>query len=182
MGPGRGAPLLLAAVLLAAAPARAVEVVRISVVAGVAQVEVSGKGLSVESLREGAERQAVAGGRARLKLDGERLLLDGRPVDGAGLLFTSGGSIRCAGRDLSGEVEVRRAPGGLSVIDVLPVEDYVAAVIGGEMPPSFPPEARVETVASVVMDLGARVMQVAPDVPSLTRYVPVGLAAEAVPA
>lgn len=48
--------------------------------------------------------------------------------------------------------------------------------------PSFPPEARVETVASVVMDLGARVMQVAPQVPSLTRYVPVGLAAEAVTA
>ncbi len=48
--------------------------------------------------------------------------------------------------------------------------------------PSFPREARVETVASVVMDLGARVMQVAPDVPSLTRYEPVALAAEPVPA
>ena len=48
--------------------------------------------------------------------------------------------------------------------------------------PSSPPEVRVETVASVVMDLGARVMLVAPDVPSLTRYEPVGLVAEAVPA
>ncbi len=44
--------------------------------------------------------------------------------------------------------------------------------------PSLPPEARVETVASVVMDLGARVMQVAPDVPSLTKYTAVELAGE----
>lgn len=46
--------------------------------------------------------------------------------------------------------------------------------------PAFVPEARVETVASVVMDLGARVMQVAPDVPSLTEYIPVELVAETV--
>ncbi len=48
--------------------------------------------------------------------------------------------------------------------------------------PSVAPEACMETVASVVMDLGARVMHVAPDVPSLTGYVAVGLAPEAVPA
>ena len=48
--------------------------------------------------------------------------------------------------------------------------------------PSFPLEARVETVTSVVMDLGARVMHVAPDVPSLTHYEPVALEAEPVPA
>lgn len=158
MGPGRGAHLLLAAALFAATPARAVEVVRISVAAGVAEVEVSGAGLTVEPLREGAERQAVAGGRARLKLDGERLLLDGRQVDGAGLVFTASGSIRSAGRDLSGEVEVRRAPGGLAVIDVLPVEDYVAAVIGGEMPPSFPPEAlKAQAVAARTFAVGKKI-------------------------
>lgn len=44
---------------------------------------------------------------------------------------------------------------------------------------ALPPEARVETVASVVMDLGARVMQVAPDVPSLTHYAQVSLVGEA---
>jgi hypothetical protein len=38
----------------------------------------------------------------------------------------------------------------------------------------------METVASVVMDLGARVMHVAPDVPSQVDYVPVALG-EAVP-
>ena len=43
-------------------------------------------------------------------------------------------------------------------------------------------EARMETVASVVMDLGARIMHVAPDLPSRVAYDPVSLAAEPVAA
>lgn len=45
--------------------------------------------------------------------------------------------------------------------------------------PGLPPEARVETVASVIMELAAGVMHVAPDVPSLTRYRSVRLTGEA---
>jgi len=41
--------------------------------------------------------------------------------------------------------------------------------------PSFAPEARIETVASVVMDLGQGVMHIAPDVPSKADYTPVAL-------
>jgi isopenicillin-N N-acyltransferase like protein len=47
--------------------------------------------------------------------------------------------------------------------------------------PSLAPEACIETVASVVMDLGERVMFVAPDVPTRVDYVPVALG-ETVPA
>jgi len=47
--------------------------------------------------------------------------------------------------------------------------------------PSLPEEARVESVASVIMELSARRMHVAPGVPSLVDYEPVSLAA-AVPA
>jgi isopenicillin-N N-acyltransferase-like protein len=47
--------------------------------------------------------------------------------------------------------------------------------------PSLAPEARIETVASVVMDLGERVMHIAPDVPSRVDFVPVALG-ETVPA
>lgn len=46
---------------------------------------------------------------------------------------------------------------------------------------SLQPEARIETVASVVMDLGARVMHLAPDLPARADYLPVALR-EAVPA
>ncbi len=47
--------------------------------------------------------------------------------------------------------------------------------------PALAPEVCVETVASVVMDLGERVMHVAPDLPSLVDYLPVALS-EAQPA
>ena len=41
--------------------------------------------------------------------------------------------------------------------------------------PSLASEVRIETVASVVMDLGERVMHIAPDVPSRVDYLPVAL-------
>ena len=47
--------------------------------------------------------------------------------------------------------------------------------------PSLAPEVCIETVASVVMDLGRRVMHIAPDVPSKVDFVPVALG-EAQPA
>ncbi len=47
--------------------------------------------------------------------------------------------------------------------------------------PSLAPEICIETVASVVMDLGRRVMYIAPDVPSTVDFEPVALG-EALPA
>ncbi len=41
--------------------------------------------------------------------------------------------------------------------------------------PNVAPEACIETVASVVMDLGGRVMHIAPNVPSKVNFVPVAL-------
>ena len=48
--------------------------------------------------------------------------------------------------------------------------------------PSLPEHVRVETVASVVMELARGVMHVAADVPSRVEFQPVALAAEAIPA
>ena len=45
--------------------------------------------------------------------------------------------------------------------------------------PALAPEVCIETVASVVMDLGGRVMHVAPDVPSRVDYSPVWLGSDA---
>lgn len=42
--------------------------------------------------------------------------------------------------------------------------------------PSLPPEAQIETVASVIMELARGVMHVAPDLPSRADYEPVALA------
>ena len=47
---------------------------------------------------------------------------------------------------------------------------------------ALPPEAQIESVASVIMELARGVMHVAPDVPSRSEYQPVALAAEMAPA
>jgi stage II sporulation protein D len=135
--------------LLAASPARAAEVVRIAVVSGAERVTVEAAGLTLRPLRDGAAPEAVASGRAELALEGDALTVNGEPLDAAGAVFGAEGGVMAAGIALQGEVEVRRAPGGLAAIDVLPLEDYVAAVTGAEMPPGFPPEAlRAQAVAA----------------------------------
>jgi stage II sporulation protein D len=141
----------LAALTLLALPlaAGAEERVRIGVATGLAAVQLSGRGLVAEPLREGAGRRALPSDRAEVRLEGEALLLDGVPVEGAGLSFAAEGPIRYQAMQLSGEVEVRRGPGGLEVIDALPLEDYVAAVAAAEMPPAFPREAlKAQTVVA----------------------------------
>jgi stage II sporulation protein D len=159
--PSRRAAFPALALLALAAPqrGRAEEVVRIAVAAGLAEVELSGPGLAANPLREGAGETKLDAGRARVRLDGDVLRLDGRAVEGAGLAFRARGPIRLGGRDLAGEVEVRRAPGGLEVIDVLPLEEYVAAVTGAEMPASFPAEAlKAQAVAARTFALARKLV------------------------
>jgi isopenicillin-N N-acyltransferase-like protein len=47
---------------------------------------------------------------------------------------------------------------------------------------SLPPEAQIESVASVIMELSRGVMHIAPDIPSRADYQPVALSTEAIPA
>lgn len=47
---------------------------------------------------------------------------------------------------------------------------------------SLPPEAQIESVASVIMELGRGIMHVAPDIPSRAAYQPVSLVGELLPA
>jgi len=48
--------------------------------------------------------------------------------------------------------------------------------------PSLPEQARIESVASVIMELSCGVIHIAPDVPTLTEYRPISLSAETVAA
>jgi stage II sporulation protein D len=149
--PASPAPRLLAALLLAflGGAAGAEERVRIGVARGLSTVQVAGPGLVATALRDGAAPRPSAGDRAEVRLDGDELRLDGAPLQGAGVSFTADGPIRCGDRLLSGEVEVRRGQGGLQVIDALPLEDYVSAVTGAEMPLAFQPEAlKAQAVAA----------------------------------
>jgi stage II sporulation protein D len=123
--------------------------IRISVATDVVATTVSGPGLVAQPLRSGAQPQPVAASRAEIRLSEDALLVNGDPVEGAGLSLTAEGRISIGPRTVGREVEVRRSPSGLSVVAVLPLEDYVAAVTGAEMPPSFPPEAlKAQSVAA----------------------------------
>jgi stage II sporulation protein D len=131
------------ALLLSAAPARAGEMVRIAVAVGVPRATLSGAGLAMAPLREGAVPARVAGGRAEIALEGDALTVNGAALDAAGATFTAEGPLQSGAAVAlrEGEVEVRRGAAGLVVVHALPLEDYVAAVVGAEMPPSFPPQA-----------------------------------------
>ena len=134
---------------MAAAPARGGEVVRIAVALGVARTSLSGPGLTVTPLHDGAVGSPVRAGQADVRVEGDSLTVNGAPLDAPGARFTSDGAIVAGGLPLHGEVEVRRADGGLVVIHALPLEEYVAAVTGSEMPPDFPAEAlRAQAVAA----------------------------------
>ncbi len=151
---GRATPALrclpLLAALLAPAPAaRAEEVIRIAVARGLAVAKLSGGGLMAALLDDDTPRLDLSGDRAELRIEGGELLLDGKSVQGSGVAFCALRTVALGDRELAGEVEVRRANGGLSVVDVLPLEEYVALVTSAEMPASFPTEAlKAQAVAA----------------------------------
>lgn len=92
---------------------------------------------------------------------------------------------------LSSEPRLKRAAGFAASLPKHSVEDLERLLrdesdgflsICRQPDPSLPEAARIETVASVVMELARGVMHVAPDIPSRSAYHVVALAAEAVPA
>jgi stage II sporulation protein D len=141
--------VVLAVALTTAAPARAGEVVRIALAVGVPRAELSGTGLASAAVTAGAAPAPVPDGRAAVALEAGALLVNGVPVDAPGVAFTAEGTLRFGKLALRGEVEVRRGAAGLDVVNALPIEEYVAAVTGAEMPLAFPPEAlRAQAVAA----------------------------------
>lgn len=161
------APLAAVTLLLAAPPARAEEMIRVAVRTGAARALLSAAGLRVARSAPAVEGQPelqpegqpVARGRAEVRAGGApgALLVDGKRWPDAVAIFTADALIRADGRELSRWVEVRRTRSGLAVIEVLPMEDYVAGVVSGETPATFPPEARrAQAVAARTFALGRK--------------------------
>jgi stage II sporulation protein D len=146
---------------IAASDARAVEVVRIAVTVGAPRASLEGQGLACGPLAPAAAALPMTGGRADVVLADGALRLGRDPVAGAGLRCTADGPIRHGKLDLVGEVEVRPGAKGLDVVHALPMEEYVAAVAGTEMPPSFPPEAlKAQAVAARTFAIAKKVAAV----------------------
>lgn len=154
-------PVALLLFLLVPLHARAVETMRIAM--GDAQgseVRVSGRGLAFGSDTEEATFTPLDQDSVTVRRKGSRLELNGAPLIGGAVRFRAGhepqdatvpidSPLRAGDMQVRGDVVVRLYKDGLQLINVIPLEDYLAAVLGGEMPVSFPPEAlKAQAVAA----------------------------------
>ena len=132
---------LFALLLACAFPLRAEEI----------RIEIH-RGLRAARL-EGARRLSLA---AR----GDDLLADGKRVDQPLVERAAGHGLRLEGQELSGRVEVWARGGALVVVNAVDLEDYVAAVVASEVPPSWPEEAlRAQAVAARTFAVAQKVAQ-----------------------
>jgi stage II sporulation protein D len=145
----------LAAVSLWALPAPAVETVRILMDEREGKVTLR----SPEALAAGEDREDAAfrplGKQAvtlRRTAQGQ-LELDGAPLSAGSIRFRAGAErgepITAGDLTVRGDVVARVRGQRVQLINVLPLETYLAAVLGSEMPRDFPPEAlKAQAVAA----------------------------------
>ena len=137
--------------LLPLSHARAEETVRIAIVENASEIRLAGKGLEVRLLAEGERYAKAKGGTSTVSLKGGKMFLDGVRVDVPdGVKFRSESVVQVSGKHVRGQIEIRpTAKGKLIAINVLTLESYLHAVLGSEMPASFPPEAlKAQAVAA----------------------------------
>jgi len=151
--------LLVALACLLALPlsAAAESMIRIAVVEGARAVTVKAEGLRARALTDDGFYAAVPGGVAQLSPRGGAVVLgDGAPAEAVKL--RADGPISVGGKTVRGSVEIRADAAGLLVVNELPMESYLAAVLGSEMPPSFAPEAlKAQAVAARTYAIGKKI-------------------------
>jgi len=132
--------LALLAGALPAGPAGAEELIRVVVAEGQARLTLAGEDLTLR--RPGDEGPGLpVDGPLELRRGAGGIEVGGQPWPGA-LVVGSPKAIRMGGRVLTPTVQVEPLPGGLTAIEELPLDDYVAGVVSGELPRSFPLEAQ----------------------------------------
>lgn len=137
--------------LLPSAWALGEETVRIAIAEGAARIALSGKGLEVRLLAAGERYAPARGGRSEVVQKKDGMYLDGvRVTSPDGVRYRSAEIVQVSGKPVRGQIEVRpNGRGKLVAINVVPLEAYLHAVLGSEMPASFPPEAlKAQAVAA----------------------------------
>lgn len=144
---------------LIALPAWAVETMRISMGPPSSTARISARTLAYGPDSEEGPFTRLPEGSARVRVARGKLVLNGTPVVGEAIRFRVGEQLsakrpgtlplRAGKSEVRGDVVVLLTRGRLQLINVLPLEEYLAAVLGGEMPASFPPEAlKAQAVAA----------------------------------
>lgn len=153
-------PVALLLALLTAAPAFAVETMRIAMSETRDEVQVSGRGLALGLDAEESAFNPMGKNRVTVRRRGRKLEVDGAPIVGDAVRFRGGWvaddagvpgdvPLRAGDMEVRGDVVVRLYRDGLQLINVIPLEEYLAAVLGSEMPVSFPSEAlKAQAVAA----------------------------------
>ena len=144
--------------LLAPAAAFPVETMRIHMGNVTGEVIVSGTGLAFSVDREDASFTAASDDRTSVRAVGERIEVDGVPWIEPAVRFrafpanaagTLSAPLRAGNFEVRGDVVIRAEGGSLQLINVIALEEYLAAVLGSEMPSSFPEEAlKAQAVAA----------------------------------
>ena len=129
------AGMLAAAVSLALAsgPARADEIVRVRVVAGARGVTLAGPSLRVDG-RPARDELRITSASGRIRIGGK--------PRGVSVVVDARGPIRVDGRAFPGSLRLSaRGESELDVVNLVPLEPYVASAIASETPADWPLEA-----------------------------------------
>ncbi len=133
------------------------ETVRIAIGERTGPVTLKGRNLAAGPDTEDGPFTPLGGGEARIRILKGRLEVNGIVAEPLAVRFRAGETehgtgdepIRAGTTGVRGDVVALVERGRLLLVNVLPLEDYVVAVLGGEMPPSFPLEAlRAQAVAA----------------------------------
>lgn len=149
--------LALATLLLAPAVAHADTVIRIAVIENAPVLEARAEGLRIRALTDDGFYEPVSAGAVRLVRRADGVAWgDGQPAPVAKL--RADGPIAIGDKLVRGAVEVLPHGAGLLAVNELPMETYLAAVLGSEMPPSFEPEAlKAQAVAARTYAVGKKI-------------------------
>lgn len=129
--------------------------VRVGVLVNARQATIGGDALQVSDPDEGEVRYVAAGSALIASYRGavvgvsgggpefERRVLEVRPAD-------SGSVMRLNGQGYRGTLELRRGDSGLVVVNIVPLEQYLAGVVGAEMGPRTPEEFEALKAQAIV--------------------------------
>jgi len=120
-------------------PALANGLIRVAVADGVRSVEVSGGPIRVTDLG-GVAVLTGTPSRVRVSLKNGGVEVEGRPVLDLRLRPEGNHDLRVNGREYPGTLEVLRNGGGLSVVNELPLEEYLVGVLKAEASDKWPLE------------------------------------------
>ena len=121
----------------------------VRVLLGGPQRELSVTGESIRAWSFAGALVAEGNGAVNLSVRGEKILWGGLKTLSSPIDIASPSGLRLGGKQLVGRIRVSARKGQLLAVAVVPLEEYVTAVVSREAPPSFHPEALLALAVAV---------------------------------